>query len=65
MNAFNFFSKRDIITLAGVVASVIIPKLVVPEYYIQEEPVKDFDEDVNVDPHPEDEVNPTTEEPTK
>lgn len=65
MNAFNFFSKRDIITLAGVVASVIIPKLVVPEYYIQEEPVKDFDEDVNVDPQPEDEVNPTTEEPTK
>lgn len=65
MNAFNFFSKRDIITLAGVVASVIIPKLVVPEYYIQEEPVKDFDEDVNVDPQAEDEVNPTTEEPTK
>ena len=65
MNAFNFFSKRDIITLAGVVASVIIPKLVVPEYYIQEEPVKDFDEDVEVDPQPEDEVNPTTEEPTK
>lgn len=65
MNAFNFFSKRDIITLAGVVASVIIPKLVVPEYYIQEEPVKDFDEDVNVGPQPEDEVNPTTEEPTK
>ena len=65
MNAFNFFSKRDIITLAGVVASVIIPKLVVPEYYIQEEPVKDFDEDVNVDPQPEDEVNPTTEESTK
>lgn len=65
MNAFNFFSKRDIITLAGVVASVIIPKLVVPEYYIQEEPVKDFDEDVTVDPQPEDEVNPTTEEPTK
>lgn len=65
MNAFNFFSKRDIITLAGVVASVIIPKLVVPEYYIQEEPVKDFDEDVIVDPQPEDEVNPTTEEPTK
>ena len=65
MNAFNFFSKRDIITLAGVVASVIIPKLVVPEYYIQEEPVKDFDEDVNADPQPEDEVNPTTEEPTK
>lgn len=65
MNSFNFFSKRDIITLAGVVASVIIPKLVVPEYYIQEEPVKDFDEDVNVDPQPEDEVNPTTEEPTK
>ena len=65
MNAFNFFSKRDVITLAGVVASVIIPKLVVPEYYIQEEPVKDFDEDVNVDPQPEDEVNPTTEEPTK
>ena len=65
MNAFNFFSKRDIITLAGVVASVIIPKLVVPEYYIQEEPVKDFDEDVTVDPQAEDEVNPTTEEPTK
>ena len=65
MNAFNLFSKRDIITLAGVVASVIIPKLVVPEYYIQEEPVKDFDEDVNVDPQAEDEVNPTTEEPTK
>lgn len=64
MNAFNFFSKRDIITLAGVVASVIIPKLVVPEYYIQEEPVKDFDEDVNVDPQPEGE-EPTTEEPTK
>lgn len=65
MNAFNFFSKRDIITLAGVVASVIIPKLVVPEYYIQEEPVKDFDEDVTVDPQTEDEVNPITEEPTK
>lgn len=65
MNAFSFFSKRDIITLAGVVASVIIPKLVVPEYYIQEEPVKDFDEDVEVDPQTEDEVTPTTEEPTK
>lgn len=65
MNPFNFFSKRDVITLAGVVASVIIPKLFVPEYYIQEEPVRDFDEDVEVDPQPEDEVNPTTEEPTK
>lgn len=65
MNVFSFFSKRDIITLAGVVASVIIPKLVVPEYYIQEEPVKDFDEDVEVDPQTEDEVTPTTEEPTK
>lgn len=65
MNAFSFFSKRDIITLAGVVASVIIPKLVVPEYYIQEEPVRDFDEDVEVDPQTEDEVTPTTEEPTK
>lgn len=65
MNVFSFFSKRDIITLAGVVASVIIPKLVVPEYYIQEEPVKDFDEDVEVDPQTEDEVTPTTEEPIK
>lgn len=65
MNVFSFFSKRDIITLAGVVASVIIPKLVVPEYYIQEEPVRDFDEDVEVDPQTEDEVTPTTEEPTK
>lgn len=65
MNPFNFFSKRDIVTLVGVVASVIIPKLIVPEYYIQEEPVKDFDEDVEVNPQPEDEVHPTTEEPTK
>ena len=65
MNVFSFFSKRDIITLAGVVASVIIPKLVVPEYYIQEEPVRDFDEGVEVDPQTEDEVTPTTEEPTK
>ena len=65
MNPFSFFSKRDIITLAGVVASVIIPKLVVPEYYIQEEPVRDFDEDVEPEPQPEDEVTPTTEEPTK
>ena len=65
MNPFSFFSKRDIITLAGVVASVIIPKLVVPEYYIQEEPVRDFDEAVEVAPQTEDEVTPTTEEPTK
>lgn len=65
MNVFSFFSKRDIITLAGVVASVIVPKLVVPEYYIQEETVRDFDEDVEVNPQTEDEVTPTTEEPTK
>ena len=46
MNKIPFFSKRDLLTLAGVVASVVVPKFIFPDEYIEViEPVDEPDEE--------------------
>lgn len=46
MDKIPFFSKRDLLTLAGVITSVVLPKFIFPDEYIEViEPVDGPDED--------------------
>jgi len=46
MDKIPFFSKRDLLTLAGVITSVVVPKFIFPDEYIEViEPVDDPGED--------------------